>query len=116
MTTIVRSALVVAGVVAVVLGLGLIVTDRQAVVAGLWFFVVGAVLLLVPIVERNRYRSAAAEHSGDAPGPGGGEGPGGPVEARFQATSERFVDPTTGIQMMVLVDPRTGERRYVAES
>ena len=30
-------------------------------------------------------------------------------------TDERFVDPTTGVQMRVFLDPTTGERRYVAE-
>lgn len=36
----------------------------------------------------------------------------GPPEARFRATEERFVDPTTRRQLRVWVDPATGERRY----
>jgi hypothetical protein len=38
-----------------------------------------------------------------------------PLPAGFQATEERFVDPTTNQPMRVFVDPRTGERRYRAE-
>jgi hypothetical protein len=30
-------------------------------------------------------------------------------------TEETFLDPTSRIRMRVFVDPRTGERRYVAE-
>jgi hypothetical protein len=37
------------------------------------------------------------------------------MEPRFRPTDERFVDPTTGHRMRVYVDPRTGERRYLAE-
>jgi hypothetical protein len=115
MTALVRGALAVCGAGAILVGLVLILMGPASVITGLYAFVVGAVLVLVPLIERNRYRSAAAEQSGAAPGPGGGEAPGGPVEPRFQPTTERFVDPTTGVLMRVLVDPRTGERRYVAE-
>ena len=41
--------------------------------------------------------------------------PAGAIEPRFRPTDETFVDPTTGHQMRVHADPRTGERRYVAE-
>jgi len=37
------------------------------------------------------------------------------LEPRFRRTDERFVDPTSGHTMRVYVDPRTGERRYLAE-
>jgi hypothetical protein len=30
-------------------------------------------------------------------------------------TSEVFIDPTSGHRMRVVVDPASGERRYVAE-
>ena len=62
----------------------------------------------------SRYRSDTAERSNAAPGPGGGEPP-GRVEPRFRPTSEVFIDPTSDHRMRVLVDPATGERRYVAE-
>ena len=67
------------------------------------------------MLERVRYRSAAAEVTADGPGPGGGEPAGTRLEPRFQATGERFEDPTTGVRMRVWLDPASGERRYVAE-
>jgi hypothetical protein len=115
MTAVVRAGLFGLGVVAILGGLLLIVAGPATVPSGLWIFVIGAVLVLVPLVERQRYRSAAAEQAGLTPGPGGGETPGTPIEPRFQPTDERFVDPSTGVPMQVLVDPRTGERRYRAE-
>ena len=116
MTVFVRAGLFGIGVIAILGGLALIVLGPTTVVSGLWIFVVGSVFVLVPLIERNRYRSAAAEQAGLPPGPGGGEAPGAPLEPRFQPTDEQFVDPTTGAMMQVLVDPRTGERRYVART
>jgi hypothetical protein len=75
----------------------------------------GAFLVVIPLLERQRYRSEAAEKARETPGPGGGEAAGETLEARFRPTAEGFVDPTTGHRMGVLVDPGTGERRYVAE-
>ena len=115
MSAFVRAAMLALGVLAILAGLVLILAGPAGVPSGLWIFAFGAALVLVPLIERHRYRSAAAEQAGLMPGPGGGETPDSPIEARFQPTSERFVDPTTGVQMQVLVDPRTGERRYRAE-
>jgi hypothetical protein len=81
--------------------------------AVLFLVVPGAILVIAALVERLRYRSLAADRQGDDHGPGGGE-PSLP-EARFRPTDEQFVDPTTGIRMRVFLDPRTGERRYVAD-
>jgi hypothetical protein len=86
-----------------------------AVWPGLWLLTSGAVLIVVAVLERTRYRSEAAERANEPAGPGGGETP-GVVEARFRPTDEVFVDPTTGRRMRVLLDQRTGERRYVAEA
>jgi hypothetical protein len=72
----------------------------------------GAIIVL--LLERTRYRSMAAEPRAEPVGPGGGEPP-GPLEPRFAATAEVFVDPASGHRMRVFVDPRTGDRRYVAE-
>jgi hypothetical protein len=83
------------------------------VVAALVLFVPGAVLLAGVILERTRYRSLAAERSGDGHGPGGGET--ASPDGRFRPTDERFIDPTSGVPMRVFVDPRSGERRYVPE-
>jgi hypothetical protein len=80
---------------------------------GVMLIVVGALLIVVVALQRNRYRSLAAERSGRSPGPGGGED--GPLEPRFVATPEVFVDPTSDCLMRVYVDPRNGERRYRAE-
>jgi hypothetical protein len=81
--------------------------------SGIMLIVSGAILIVALVLQRNRYRSLAAEHTGRSPGPGGGED--GPLEPRFAATPEIFVDPTSGRRMRVYVDPRNGERRYRAE-
>jgi hypothetical protein len=82
--------------------------------AALWLIVTGGILVIAMALERTRYRSEAAERTSETAGPGGGEST--PVEARFRPTDEVFVDPTSHRRMRVLVDPRTGERRYVAEA
>lgn len=112
----IRIALGVVGVLLMLAGVG--VTAGAAgipgsLINGLSLFIPGAVLVVVAAIEVNRYRSEAAEGSTLSPGPGGGES--GPVEPRFEPTSEVFVDPTSNRRMRVLVDPRTGERRYQAE-
>ncbi len=76
--------------------------------------VIGAGLMLVAVLEVTRYRSQSADEPGAPTGAGGGE-PARP-EARFQRTDEVFVDPTSHRRMRVFSDPRTGERRYVAEN
>ena len=115
MGPIVRGGIVVLGLLFMLAGLATIVLAREAAAAGLWTVGVGAFLVVVPLLERQRYRSETAEKGHETAGPGGGETPGGPLEPRFRPTAEVFVDPTTGHRMRVLVDPNTGERRYVAE-
>ena len=112
---------VVLGVVAVALILGgalLGFLGGGRLSAGLfvpafWMILSGTVLLVVVLIEVSRYRSEFAERSKLDPGPGGGEdaAPGPP----FQRTDEVFLDPTSQRRMRVYADPRTGERRYVAE-
>lgn len=80
---------------------------------GLWAMTIGAVAIVAVVLERNRYRSEAAEGSAGASGPGGGE-PTMPV-APFRATDKLFMDPTSGQQLRVYLNPATGERRYYAE-
>jgi len=113
MSALVRGALVVAGILLMLAGLGLI-TAVQLTLPGLQLVAFGAFLVVVVALERSRYRSETAERSNATPGPGGGE-PAGTLEPRFRATSEVFIDPTSGHRMRVVVDPATGERRYVAE-
>lgn len=105
-------ALFLLGVVAVVGADG-----QPDVASGGWWLVVvfGAISVLV-VLERQRYRSQAAERAGTAPGPGGGEETDRPLEPRFRSTDEVFVDPTSGRRMRVWTDARTGERRYRAEA
>ena len=110
----IRGALVVIGVLAMLGGLALIVSGSAMALPGLQAVAFGAFLVVVVAIERSRYRSEAAERSNAAPGPGGGE-PAGVLEPRFRPTAEMFIDPTTGHRMRVVVDPASGERRYVAE-
>lgn len=84
-----------------------------SLMAALTLFIPGAVLIAAVILERTRYRSLHAEHSGDLHGPGGGET--NRPDGRFRPTEERFLDPTTGVPLRVWVDPQSGERRYVPE-
>ena len=64
---------------------------------GLWLVVGGLVIVAAILLERRRYRSVAAEVGPEPPGPGGGEPLDEPLEPRFSPTTERFVDPTTGV-------------------
>lgn len=83
-------------------------------IGALWLTVMGVALVVAALIERQRYRSEVADQPFEPTGPGGGE-PRGSLEPRFRPTDELFVDPTTKHTMRVHVDPRTGERRYVAE-
>ena len=105
---------VAAAILAVLMLVGGLIAAPFAGISGVWSTVVGAGILIALVVERNRYRSEAADRTFDAVGPGGGE-PSGSLDPRFRATPETFVDPTTNRRMRVFVDSRSGERRYVAE-
>jgi hypothetical protein len=104
----------VVGTLMLIGGLALIGLGAGSALSGLWLTVTGAVVLVAVAIERNRYRSEATERGMEPVGPGGGE-PSGQLDPRFRRTTESFVDPTSGHEMRVFVDPRTGERRYVAE-
>ncbi len=105
---------IVAVAIALLLLLGGLIALSFAPLSGIWATIIGAVLLIALVIERNRYRSEAADRSFEPAGPGGGE-PAGSLEPRFRPTDERFVDPTTRQRMRVYLDRGTGERRYVAE-
>ena len=81
---------------------------------GLFFTLLGGGFIIVLLFERTRYRSVAADRTGEPIGPGGGEPP-GPIEPRFAPSTEVFIDPSTGHRMRVYLDPASGDRRYVAE-
>jgi len=102
------------GVVLVVVGLVVATAGPGGnVISFLFLILPGLILIFAAVFERLRYRSLDADGPGDDLGPGGSEPQ--PPDARFQPTDERFVDPTTGVRMQVFLDPRTGERRYVAD-
>jgi hypothetical protein len=112
LTATMRVLLVAMGMLVALAGLAIAAVGG---VGGLWVAAVGAAIVIAVTIERNRYRSEAADSSLGPTGPGGGE-PTGAIEPRFRPTDELFVDPTTGHRMRVHLDPRTGERRYVAEA
>jgi predicted lipid-binding transport protein (Tim44 family) len=111
---VIRWALVVCGGLMLLGGLVTLTLGLAFAGAALWSIAVGGVLVIVAALERTRYRSEAAERTSETAGPGGGET--AAVEPRFRPTDEVFVDPTSHRRMRVLVDPRTGERRYIAEA
>lgn len=107
--------LIAAGAVALfALGLFLLFVGGGVAAAGVWPLIAGGVLLIAVVLERQRYRSEAADRANEPPGPGGGEP--APLPLQFRATDERFVDPTSGRVMRVFLDERTGERRYRADA
>lgn len=77
---------------------GLVLVLRGVHVPGWQMLAVGLIALLGIVFERWRYRRLA-----DRPG------------GSWEATGERFADPTTGEPIEVFFNPRTGERRYVSE-
>ena len=102
-------------IVAALLALaGLAAASVGGGIGAIWLTVMGVAIVVGVLIERERYRSEAADQPFEPIGPGGGE-PRGAIERRFRPTNELFVDPTTQHTMRVHVDPRTGERRYVAE-
>jgi hypothetical protein len=116
MNAVVRGALVVFGFFLMVAGIGVIAAlPGDGVIPGLEMVGFGGFLVVIVAVERHRYRSESAEATNAPVGPGGGEPAGAQLEARFRPTAELFLDPTTGRRMRVLIDPASGERRYVAE-
>jgi hypothetical protein len=107
-----RGAIIVLGMLLAIAGL--LGASVGGGIGALWLTVMGVAFVVAALVERQRYRSEAADQPFEPTGPGGGE-PRGTLEPRFRPTDELFVDPTTKHTMRVHVDPRTGERRYVAE-
>ena len=116
MGVIVRSLVAIGGVIVMLIGIGAIASAPEGRLPGLTWVAMGGLLVVLVAAERQRYRSEAAEKTNAPVGPGGGERRGEILEPRFERTAEVFIDPTTGHQMRVLVDPKTGDRRYVAEA
>jgi hypothetical protein len=79
--------------------IGVYLLLKGITVPGVQALGVGIVIILGTLFERWRY--------------GGSRGDGdGHLDARWQATGERFADPTTGEEVEVFYDPASGERRY----
>ncbi len=91
-----RAALILGSVLALTITGGMIATGHAA--PGLGVAAFWALLLVVGILfERRHYKRVL-----DAP-PG----------ADWVATSERFIDPETGAELLVYFNPKTGGRAYV---
>ena len=104
---------IVIGVVSLLLllaGLAVLAFGSVPGISGLWLMVLGGAGLIAVAFERTRYRSEADERSWDSVGGAGMEER--PLDPRFRATDERFVDPTTRRRLRVWSDASTGERRY----
>jgi hypothetical protein len=94
---------------------GLALLAFGAPITGVWLVAIGIACMIGTLIERVRYRSDATDRSGEPHGPGGGEPVGTRLEPRFRRSDEVFVDPTSGHQMRVWLNPSSGERRYVTE-
>ncbi len=92
-----RNVVIAIGVAALLGGLIALATGTfpPAAIFALW----GAILILVMVFERVRYKRIVAAR----PGPG------------WQRTTERFIDDATGQYVTVYIEPGTGERAYVHE-
>jgi hypothetical protein len=117
MLTFARLFVVVVGVMLIAFGLWIAGVENEGslglVILGLLTAFMGVVMIGVLAVERVRYRSAAVPQTAEPPG---GEPADVPLDPRFRATDEVFVDPTSGKRMRVYADPATGERRYQVET
>ena len=114
---VIRVILGVVGVGLLLGGLGLAFgfgSLPEGLVGAAWLIIGGVILIVAAVIEVSRYRSQSAEQGRIPPGPGGGETT--PLEPRFQATEEVFIDPTSNLRMRVFLDPGTGERRYISEA
>lgn len=110
-----RLLVLIFGGILILVGLAAVVAGPASASSGIYPLVAGLALVIGAIIERARYRSAAAELTAAPHGPGGGEPTNEPLDPRFRPTDERFEDPTTRQRMRVWTDPTSGERRYVAE-
>jgi hypothetical protein len=87
------TVLVIAGVLT---ALGAALVLAGVVLPGIQALVLGGLVLVGTLFER-RYRRRKQI----------------PPDDRWQATGERFADPTTGKDVEVFYDPHSGERHYV---
>lgn len=88
-----RTAVLIFGCLVLLLGAYLCTLGPAA--GGIQTLIGGAIFVLGTLFERWRYNNKNAS-----------------MDADWEATGERFVDPATGKNMQVFYDPRSGERQY----
>lgn len=91
-----RGAITLAAALVACAGLALVIHGERN--GGWQMLAVGLIALFGIVFERWRYRHLEARPDGS-----------------WEATGERFVDPTTNEPVKVFFNPRTGERRYVSD-
>ena len=87
-----RKALLIVVALVLLIGLAMVLSGNPE---GRPLTIWGGLMMLAVLVERWRYRTAQ-----------------GALDAEWQPTEERFVDPESGQLLQVYYKPRTGERRY----
>lgn len=92
-----RRFLIAYGILALVVAAVLLFVARAPVILALYLAASGALIVGGILFERRGYHPRVDRTQG-----------------RWQATGERFVDPTTGQMMEVRYNPETGQRDYVA--
>jgi hypothetical protein len=88
---------VVIAVAAILTCVGIVLIACGVYAPGWQALALGVIALIGTLFERWRYRQIEEPRNG-----------------RWQRTDEQFIDPSTGVPVEVMFDPRTGERRYVA--
>jgi hypothetical protein len=91
-----RIVLIAIGILLVIGGIVTMNASGYGVGAAVQFFIGGGFLLFVLLVEARRYGA----NKKPTPGP-------------WEATGERFIDPSTGKLTEVRYNPQTGDREYV---
>jgi hypothetical protein len=89
---------VVIAVAAILVCVGIVLIACGVRAPGWQALATGVIVLIGTLFERWRYRPIEESRDG-----------------HWQRTDEKFIDPSTGDPVEVMFDPRTGERRYVAE-
>ncbi len=91
-----KRSLITAAVAFVLSGIALFLGSYYLWPLGSEWFIIGAIVLVAVIFESSRYRPKIDRNA-----------------AGWEATGERFVDPTSGKLLEVRYNPTSGERDYV---